>query len=736
MMARLNSVYRFRIRLFFYGDFLLFLIAVALPKVSLGQTAPDNNLYYRRTIGATHPPASDNFTNQPGHYWEKSQPTVSANVAFPSETTSNPMPLLQGPLVNGVDPNNLGQGDWIWEMSSCESALGVSTPQAVIDYEAKKGMQWVTVKAGDGVNTRSQWNSTIINEAHAKGLKIFAWVYAYGNSSGSSETGELAVAKWALSVGGDGLIIDAEGEYQGQSSAATAYASGIKAAYPHHFLAYAPFPYISYHSTFPYIQFGTYCDAVMPQDYWADIGVSVTSMVGDMDAEWSAWQRSLTGANTNAIKPIIPLGQGWNSTGYTEPASDITNFVWFLKNDPSPAGIGGYHGVSFWSCQHHTAAGWKGIATSVILAGTNQTVLQGDSATFAVNLPLGGAYHYQWKFNIDNIANATNASYTVTDAQSRDAGDYSVYVSNSSGCALNYSAILSVMSPLANSPGSVLAPPNMVNWWPEDGNGNDIFGTANATPQNGIYYTPGEVDVAIQLDGATGFLNTGASSLAPPWTVCLWVDRQNAPGTSAALFSDSKTNIIKLEQYGASRKVGISVAGVADYTFNYAAPANTWTHLAFVDDGSQIRLYANGVSVDTLALNFPLPRAYIGVDSFPLLDAVGNKTGRKFTDYMEGSLDEILVFSRALSAAEISAISSARSAGLVRAPEFTGVAQIPGGIQLNLRGQTGKNFTLYTSTNLVNWTLLGTLPNPTGAIQYLNSINASFPQTFYRVSQP
>src|SRR5579885_3388646 len=77
-----------------------------------------------------------------------------------------------GALLNGVYLNNLGQGDWIWVMSSAENALGLTTPQAVIDYEASKGMQWVCVKAGDGHSAWSQWNSAIINEAHGRGLKI------------------------------------------------------------------------------------------------------------------------------------------------------------------------------------------------------------------------------------------------------------------------------------------------------------------------------------------------------------------------------------------------------------------------------------------------------------------------------------------------------------------------------------------------------------------------------------
>lgn len=652
-----------------------------------------------------------------------------------------PCRLAAQALDNNVDPNNLGQGDWIWEMPACETALGVATPQAVIDYEADRGMQWVTVKAGDGVNEWSQWNAAVINEAHNKGLKIFAWVYAAGNDSSYSggattEAQELAVAKWALSVGGDGLIIDAESEYEGQQSTASAYASAIKAAYPTRFLSFAPLPYISLHPSYPYVQFGTNCDAVMPQDYWADLGITVNQMVNDMDGEWNTWQKGLTGSATNAIKPIIPIGQGWDSSGYTEPAADITNFVYLLKNDPIAAGKNGYHGVSYWECSQHPVAVWNGLATSSVLAGTNLLVLQDSNATFAVNLPVGGAYRYQWKFNQAAIPGATNSNYTISNAKEFDAGDYSAVITNASGCQLNFSAVLSVISPLANAAGSILAPPNLVDWWPLDGNGNDIDGSLTGAPEGGVYYTNGECGPALHFDGATGFVKTGAASLPPPWTVCLWVNRVNASGTSAALFSDSSTNVLKLEQYNGTRKVGITVSGVADYTFNYTVPQNTWTHLAFVDNGSQVQLYANGVSQGTLPLNFSLPRAYLGLDSFSEGDAIGADASRKFTDYLLGNLDEVQMFNRALSISEISAIYSAGSAGLVRAPEFTGVASTAGPIQLNLRGLTGKNITLFGSTNLLDWTSLGTLSNPTGAVQYLDLNASGAAQKFYRASQP
>src|ERR1700722_11979880 len=177
-------------------------------------------------------------------------------------------------LDNGVVATNLGKGDWIWEMSACETALGVSTPQAVLNYEAARGMQWVTVKGADGGNTNgwTQFNTTLIAQAHAAGLKIFAWAYAYGNNGGgTSVQGEINAALTLLGEGADGFIIDAEIEYETNATRtndAATYCKAIKAAYPNTFLAHAPFPYINYHSRFPYSVFGYYCDAVMPQDYW------------------------------------------------------------------------------------------------------------------------------------------------------------------------------------------------------------------------------------------------------------------------------------------------------------------------------------------------------------------------------------------------------------------------------------------------------------------------------------
>jgi len=85
---------------------------------------------------------------------------------------------------------------------------------------------------------------------------------------------------------------------------------------------------------------------------------------------------------------------------------------------------------------------------------------------------------------------------------------------------------------------------------------------------------------------------------------------------------------------------------------------------------------------------------------------------------------------------EINSIYAAGSAGLMRAPEFTGTpAWGNGQFQVNLRGLTGKNFTLYSSPDLMTWTSLGPVANPNGMVQFIDN-SASDPVRFYRATQP
>jgi len=77
---------------------------------------------------------------------------------------------------------------------------------------------------------------------------------------------------------------------------------------------------------------------------------------------------------------------------------------------------------------------------------TNQMVIQGSNATFSVMAEGDNPLSYQWWFNQTNLlSDATNASYTVGNAQTNNIGDYSVIVTNPLGSVTSSVATLTVL---------------------------------------------------------------------------------------------------------------------------------------------------------------------------------------------------------------------------------------------------------------------------------------------------
>lgn len=111
-----------------------------------------------------------------------------------------------------------------------------------------------------------------------------------------------------------------------------------------------------------------------------------------------------------------------------------------------------------------------------------------SNATFIASATGLPAPAYQWRFNGTNLANATGTSYTRTNAQYADAGNYSVLLTNIAGSIASSGAALSILTaspgqfqgPLVQSDGSlqlvlsgdpgatyfVQSSTNLVDWQP------------------------------------------------------------------------------------------------------------------------------------------------------------------------------------------------------------------------------------------------------------------------------
>ncbi len=493
---------------------------------------PDDQLYYRRTHAGAWPPAGVNSADHAG----ETTNLAPAAAAKPANVKAQGV-SAQGLLDNNVNPANLGKGDWIWQMSTTMTHLGVTTIQQVVDYEKNLGMQWITVKCGDGGSIYSQFSSDLITRAHADGLKIFGWAYTYGNNSGhfgngSTQTAnlnaEISVAQNALSLGADGLIIDAEIEYETNATRradATAYCTAIRAAYPTRFLAHAPFPYIQSHSGFPYLEFGTNCDAVMPQDYWGAIGISPTTMVVNMNSQWRAWQNSLTGFNTNAIKPIVPLGQSYAPV----TGAEITAFLNCLQTNSPKATVAGYAGVSFWDAQERTADMDNAVAAAVIGSSNlapyliSQPVLSpvvDAGATVSFSVTAGGTppLAYAWKLNGLPVAGANNSQLILNNVQPGNTGFYTVVVTNAIGGVTSSPVSLLVYPPQATVFADNFDTNSAANWVVNRSSSDTAIGFAFDYSKLGIPSAPhsaGGTTKGVQLKANLSLTVVAALSISP-----------------------------------------------------------------------------------------------------------------------------------------------------------------------------------------------------------------------------
>jgi polygalacturonase/pectin methylesterase-like acyl-CoA thioesterase len=126
-----------------------------------------------------------------------------------------------------------------------------------------------------------------------------------------------------------------------------------------------------------------------------------------------------TGTNNRTVVTI-------DTNSYTVPA--IFTNVYFLTNSS------------------YALNGWVPTVMPTITAQpTNQTLTNGQTALFTVAATGLPTPAYQWLKNSTNYPGATNATLTLTNVQSGDAGTYSAVVSNSAGSVTSSNAVLTMI---------------------------------------------------------------------------------------------------------------------------------------------------------------------------------------------------------------------------------------------------------------------------------------------------
>lgn len=309
-----------------------------------------------------------------------------ASLLLLAATVSLPAQIRDG----GIDPRNAGRGTWIYILPTAINGLGGNVPSVttlsnLMTYLKNQGLQYVILKAAQAdtvftVSGNPQFTPAVVEAGHAAGLKVFGYIY----TTGANVPGEILMADYIFQQGADGLIYDAEVEWEtvgGSAAARSALAvqlcSTVRTNWPNKFMGLSTWPYRALHPNLPYKEFAYYCDVIMPQAYWIELSDTPTECVTRINSEWTSWKNGLTGIWTNAIKPFIMTGQGWSSASGTVTPAQITEFENACRTVVSPVSPGGFRAVDYWRAELHPASLWDAIRTNFLaLPYTNAPVIQ------------------------------------------------------------------------------------------------------------------------------------------------------------------------------------------------------------------------------------------------------------------------------------------------------------------------------------------------------------------------
>jgi chitodextrinase len=179
----------------------------------------------------------------------------------------------------------------------------------------------------------------------------------------------------------------------------------------------------------------------------------------------------------------------------------------------------------------------------------------------------------------------------------------------------------------------------------------DVSGNGNTGTIGGATWTTlGKFGNALVFNGTSAQVtvpNAASLQLTTGMTLEAWVFPTAAPTGWRSVVTknvDRYYLMASTDQGNRPAAGGTWTAGNQNTIGPAVLAVNTWTHLAATFDGATVRLYVNGVQVASQAQTTPLATTsgtlQIGGDSYP-------------DEFFAGRIDEVRIYNRALSAAEI-----------------------------------------------------------------------------------
>jgi Concanavalin A-like lectin/glucanases superfamily/Viral BACON domain len=301
-------------------------------------------------------------------------------------------------------------------------------------------------------------------------------------------------------------------------------------------------------------------------------------------------------------------------------------------------------------------------------------VLSVSPATLTFNATQGASNPAAQNVSVTNtgtgtlaVSAAAGASWlSVTPATATAPATLSVSASISGLAAGTYTSTVTVTATTPGATGSPktvavtlnvapAASASLIGAWgfdePSGTTATDASGSGNTGTLSGTTRTTGKFGGALTFNGTSDWVTVADANsldLTTGMTLEAWV-KPTAVGTAwrtVLLKEQSKNLIYALYAGDGAGHAAADAFTNADHgiTGTTATPLNAWTHLAATYDGANLKLYVNGVQAVSQALTGSI-KASTGA-----LRIGGNSS---WGEYFAGAIDEVRVYKRALSAAEI-----------------------------------------------------------------------------------
>jgi WD40 repeat protein len=234
-------------------------------------------------------------------------------------------------------------------------------------------------------------------------------------------------------------------------------------------------------------------------------------------------------------------------------------------------------------------------------------------------------------------------------------------------------------APMPEQPPAKKPPDGVIAWWRADGDAKDSVGDNHGTLKAGVTFAPGVAGKAFRLDGATRYVEVPHSDLwgfgRRDFSIELWVQfRALTPsrdiGHPSAVFigCDEGGNkwffaygggFLNFHVTNANGKGGFYAKA------DFSADVDKWYHLAATRNRGTFTIYVDGgpVASEKVDIIIPNPDAPLTI-------------GQAEAFFFSGLIDEVAIYDRALSPAEVKARWSALAPGTKQAPAAEKVGEV------------------------------------------------------------